>query len=141
MAASGKIADEGNDLALSLLLDIGTPTAPTAVYLALTTVIPTETTTLATMTEVSDTGYSRQAVTFSTPANDGGKRATHNTAELTFGDFAVGGIEIVGAVLTDAASGTSGTAIAIFDLGTTIYTNAGQSVTVPITTGLVIKND
>lgn len=141
MVASGKIANEGNDLALSLLLHIGSPSAPSAVYVGLTTVIPTEASTLSTITEVSDTGYSRQAVTFSTPADSSGKRATHNTAQITFGAFTNGGIAVVGAFLTTASSGTSGTLIACFDLGTTKYTNAGETLIIPITTGLIVQND
>ena len=140
MVATGKIANEGNDLALSLLLHIGSPSAPSAVYLGLATAAVTETSTLATITEVSDTGYARQAVTFGTPVDSSGKRATDNTGAVTFGVFAVGGIAITHAFLTDASSGTSGKLLVCFDLGTTKYTSAGDTVVVS-DSACVVKND
>jgi hypothetical protein len=142
MTASGKFADEGNDLALSLLLHIGTPTAPTTLYVGLATAAVTETSTLATITEVSDGAYyARQAVTFSTPGDVGGKRTVHNTGDLTFGTFNTGGIAVTHAFLTNVASGTSGKVIACCDLGTTKYTNTGETLVIPATTGFVASLD
>jgi len=141
MVASGKLSDEGNDLALSLLFHIGSPSIPSAVYVGLTTVVPTETSTLSTITEVTESGYARQALALTTPGNSGGKRETHNSAQIEFGAFATGGTAVVGGFVTDAASGTSGKILAVFDLGTTKTTNAGEKFYITTASPLSISND
>jgi hypothetical protein len=141
MASSGKFTNEGNARLLSLIFKIGSPTIPSAVYLGLTTAVVDEDDTLATITEVSDAGYSRQPIVFSTPSEISDKMLTNNTTDLVFGNFVYGGIAVTHAFITDAPSGTSGTLIACYDLGTTKYTNSGDVLTVPANVGLIMNLD
>ncbi len=136
---AGTLTNEGKDLALSLLLNIDTPSIPTTIYQGLLTATADNADTLSTITECTDATYTREAVTFTTPADSSGDRETHNDADIEFGAFTTGGTEIVGTFLTDASSGTTGTLIAIENLATSKYTNAGEVLTVPATTGVIIK--
>lgn len=90
-------------------------------YVALLTAAPTAATTLANMVEYSATGYSRQAATFTAPA--GTPRVSSNTAAISFGPLtgANGSTQIVGWLLVDAQTGTSGKASAFgtIDVGGT----------------------
>ena len=76
-----------------------TYTAPANVYLGLYTVAPTSTTT---GTEVTGNGYSRQLITFGTPAANG---AITNTANVSFtasgGNFGL----LPGSAILDASTG------------------------------------
>lgn len=71
-------------------------TAPSAVYVALYTVAPTDTTA---GTEVSDAGYARLAVTFGAPS--GSPSVCANSAQLDFG-IAVGSYTVVAIAVCDA---------------------------------------
>lgn len=122
------MANEGNKLALELVLGIGTPSVPAHVYVGLATATVDEDSTLATITECTDATYSRQEATFDTPTEVSDAMRTYTTADITFGAFTTGGAAITHAFLTDAASGTSGSVIACFTLGTTKYTNEGETL-------------
>lgn len=90
-------------------LDIVTGRASIATrltYLALLTSAPTDATTLATMTEISVTGYARQTVTWTAPTGDPSR--TQNTAVLTFGPFTQDPPNVTHCALVSAASGTAG---------------------------------
>lgn len=141
MSATGKFSNEGNARMLSNMLNIGSPTIPTTIYMGLLSVVPDEDDTLATLTEISDTGYERQEVTFTTPSEVSDKMSTHNDGDVVFGAFDTGGLQIKATFITDAASGTSGTFIGYCDLDATYYTNAGYEITVPDATGLLVAND
>jgi hypothetical protein len=83
-----------------------TATRPT--YLALLTAAPTDTTTLSTMTEVTTTGYARQAVTWGAPtAAD--PTVTSNSAAITFGPFTANmASATTHCALVSSSSGTTG---------------------------------
>ena len=133
MASSGELANGGADLGLRLLLHAdGGGSAPSAVYLGLATAAIADTDTLSTITECADATYTREAVTFGAPADDSGVEKVSNSGAITFGAFTTGGIAITHAFITDASTGTSGTIIYRIDLGTTKYTNAGETLTVNI---------
>jgi hypothetical protein len=112
----GQINDVGAKAALDYLcgisLDLGS-TATRTTYLALLTVAPTDSTTMATMTEVAATGYARQPVSWTAAALTGGTlpAVVSNSAQIVFGPFtASGGIgtpATYGALVT-TATGTTG---------------------------------
>ena len=140
MVASGKMANQGNKLALELVLGIGTPSVPAHVYVGLSTATVDEDSTLATITECTDATYSRQEATFGTPSEVSDAMRTYTTSDITFGAFTTGGIAITHAFLTDAASGTTGNVIACHTLGTTKYTNAGETLKI-VTGDLYVQYD
>lgn len=88
--------------------------ASAAMYLALATALPgtPDTGTLAdfNQTELTTTGYSRQAVTWTEPSGDPSE--VENAAEIAFGPFSADPPEVQYIFLTDAASGTSGNVLA-----------------------------
>jgi hypothetical protein len=75
-------------------------------YLALLTAAPSDSTTLGTMTEVTTSGYSRQAVTWGAPSGD--PEVSSNTAAITFGPFSADPPSVAYGALVSASSGTSG---------------------------------
>lgn len=83
-------------------------TATRTTYLALLTAAPTDTSTLATMTEVTTSGYARQSVTWTAPtAAD--PTVTSNSAAITFGPVTVNmASAATHCALVSAASGTTG---------------------------------
>lgn len=140
MVASGKMANQGNKLALELVLGIGTPSVPANVYVGLATAAVDEDSTLATITECTDATYSRQEATFDTPTEVTDTMLAASLSDIVFGAFTTGGTAITHAFLTDAASGTSGNVLACFTLGTTRYTNEGETLTIE-TGNLTISYD
>jgi hypothetical protein len=92
-----------------------TQTARTT-YLALLTAAPSDSTTVATMTELSATGYSRQAVTWSAPSGD--PRVTSNSGTLTFGPVSTDPANVTHAALVSSSSGTTGDFIYFWTLDT-----------------------
>jgi hypothetical protein len=95
----------GQAIALDAKTGRATQTART-VYLACLTAAPTATTTLATMSEVTTAGYSRQAVTWTAPS--GNPRVTSNSNAVTFGPFSADPPSVGWVALVSAASGTVG---------------------------------
>jgi hypothetical protein len=102
---AGEASSVGAGLALDAMSGRATATART-MYLALLTAAPTDATTVATMTEVTTAGYSRQACAFSAPSGD--PRVSSNTALLTFGPFSADPPNVTHSALVSSASGTSG---------------------------------
>lgn len=113
-----------------LILDVftGETSPPANLYVALVTSAPGETTTLATMSEVSGSGYSRQLITFDPAGLDSGDgQADSSTVTFTATGTWTGATH---AVLTDAASGTSGNLISYRSLSTTRTLGNGDTMDV-----------
>ena len=94
------LSDHAENLMLNFLMTSGTATRPTAWYVALYTVAPSD---AGGGTEVSGNGYSRQTVAWDTATGTGG--TTDNTGAVSF--TATGGNfgEIVAIGIHDASSG------------------------------------
>lgn len=73
------LSDYSEKLLLDFLMTTGTATRPTAWYVALYTAAPSDS---GGGTEVSGSGYARQAVTFNAAATPGG--TTDNSTAVTF---------------------------------------------------------
>lgn len=101
----GEASTAGANIALDAMTGRATQTARTT-YLALLTAAPTDATTLATMTELSATGYARQSVAWTAPTGD--PSSTQNSATLTFGPFTTDPANATHCALCSAASGTTG---------------------------------
>ena len=94
------LSDHAENLILNFLMTSGTATRPTAWYVSLYTVAPTD---AGGGTEVSGNGYSRQTVAWGTATGTGG--TTDNTGTVSFtatgGNFGT----IVAIGIHDASSG------------------------------------
>jgi hypothetical protein len=94
------LSDHAENLILNFLMTSGTATRPTAWYVALYTVAPSD---AGGGTEVSGNGYSRQTVAWGTATGTGG--TTDNTGSVSFtatgGNFGT----IVAIGIHDASSG------------------------------------
>lgn len=112
---AGEASSVGAGLALDAMSGRATVSSRTT-YLALLTAAPTDSTTLATMTELSATGYSRQSVTWSAPSGD--PRVTSNSGAITFGPVSTDPANVTHAALVSAASGTTGDFIYFWTLDT-----------------------
>jgi hypothetical protein len=128
----GELSNAGADLALNRVFR-NTGTSPTALYLGLATAAINDSSTLSTISEVTDSGYSRQAVTFSAPADDGaGKRVVKNSADITFGPWAANQPSaITYCFVTDVQTGTSGTIWAWWQLDAQKTPAAGETLRFP----------
>lgn len=126
---AGEFSDAGGAKALDAVTGRATVTSATK-YLALLTSAPTDTTTPATMSEYNPTGYSRQAVTWSTPALNGSNvPESSNTATITFGPFTAGtGATISHCALVTSSSGTTGTIDAWWSLDTSRTPSTNDSL-------------
>ncbi len=133
----GQLSTVGANIALDAATGRATQTARTT-YLALLTVLPTDSTTNATMTELSDPTYSRQAVTWSAPSGD--PSSTSNTATLTFGPFTNNPPPVAYAALVSSASGTGGDFIAYWTADVAQDAAIGQSLQVAAS-ALVLTGD
>lgn len=100
---SFELSDAGSAIALDAAFGRATQSART-VYVALLDSAPTDTTTLATMSEITTAGYSRQAFTPSTPS----LAEVHNTNTITFGPFSADPPNVTHFAIVSAASGTTG---------------------------------
>jgi hypothetical protein len=112
---AGEASSFGAGAALDAMSGRATQTARTT-YLALLTAAPTDATTLATMTEVTTAGYSRQSVAWSAPSGD--PRVSSNSATVTFGPVSADPPNITHVALVSAASGTTGDFIYFWTLDT-----------------------
>lgn len=128
---AGQFSDAGSNKALDAVTGRATVSSSTT-YLALLTSAPSDTTDLASMAEYTATGYSRQAVSWSSPAlNASNVPETANSATVTFGPFTAGtSATITHAALVDAASGTTGNILAWWDLDTSRTPSTNDSVEV-----------
>lgn len=124
---AGEASSVGAGYALDAMTGRATVSARTT-YLALLTAAPTDSTTLATMTEVTTSGYSRQAVTWSTPSGD--PRVSSNSGTVTFGPFTADPPNITHCALVSASSGTTGDFIYFWTLDTARDGISGDTATV-----------
>lgn len=76
-------------------------TAPTTVYLALFSVDPGQSGALTNEISATNTGYTRQAITFGTPAANG---SISNTADILFGQTGSAGYTVAAVGLMDSAT-------------------------------------
>lgn len=126
---AGEASSVGAGVALDAVTGRATQTART-VYLALLSAAPTDATTLATMTEITTAGYSRQTVAWSAPSGD--PRVTSNTGVLTFGPFTADPPNVTHAALVSAATGTTGDLLYWWTLDTARDGITGDSLTVAV---------
>ncbi len=78
-------------------------TMPAAVYLALTTVVPTDASTGSTLTEATYTGYARKKVA-AADLNAAASGQTTNANAITFAACTAGSSTIIGFALVDAST-------------------------------------
>lgn len=106
---AGELHDTGSLLALEALTGHSSTSASTT-YLMLLTSPPSDSSTLAGLSEYVATGYSRQAVTWGSAAlNTSGIPQIANSGTITFGPFTtVSGSTISYCALVTVGSGTSG---------------------------------
>lgn len=124
---AGEVSSVGAGIGLDAITGRATQTSRTT-YIALLTTAPSDATTLGTMVEVTTAGYSRQAVTWSTPASD--PRATSNSSTLTFGPFSADPPNIPYCALVSASSGTTGDFLWFWTLDNARDAANGDSLTV-----------
>lgn len=102
---TGEASNVGAGIGLDAMNGRATQTART-VYLVALTAAPNDATTLATMSELSATGYARQSVAWNAPTGD--PRLADNTALLTYGPFSTDPANVTHLALVSASSGTTG---------------------------------
>jgi hypothetical protein len=102
----GEFSSVGAGYALDIVTGRNAGPGARTTYLVLLTAAPTDTTTLATMSEVSTSGYARQSVAWTSPTGD--PQATSNSALLTFGPFSADPPNVTHCALVSASSGTTG---------------------------------
>lgn len=112
---AGEASNFGAGAALDAMTGRATQTARTT-YLALLSAAPGDTTTLATMTEITTAGYARQSVAWSSPTGD--PRSTSNSSAVTFGPFTADPPNVTHVALVSASSGTTGDFIYYWALDT-----------------------
>jgi len=126
---AGQPSTAGANIGLDAMSGRATQTARTT-YLALLTAAPGDTTTLATMTELSGTGYSRQTCAWAAPTGD--PASTSNSALITFGPVSFDPASVTHLALVSAASGTTGDFIWYWTADTARDGISGDSFTVAI---------
>lgn len=102
---AGEASQVGAGIALDAMTGRATQSARNT-YLVLLSSAPSDTTTLATMAEITTAGYARQLVTWSAPSGD--PSSENNTAQLTFGPFTADPPNVPYCALVSASSGTTG---------------------------------
>lgn len=98
-------------------------------YLGLATAPLDDNSTLASITELTTSGYTREVIAFAAPTGD--PSLISNTAEIRFGPLVDDPPAVAHAFVTDAASGTTGTILAYWS-GTIVDAVAEESITVPV---------
>jgi hypothetical protein len=96
------------------------------VYLALLTAAPSDSTTVATMTEVTTTGYARQAIGWAVPSSD--PSITSNVLTITFGPFTADPPNVPYLALVSSSSGTGGDFLAYWTADTARDAANGESI-------------
>lgn len=124
----GEPSSVGAGFALDIITGRAAGPGARTMYVALLTAAPSDSTTLATMTELSATGYSRQSAAFSAPSGD--PRSTSNTAQLTFGPFTTDPANVTHLALVSAASGTTGDFVWFWTADTARDAAIGDSITI-----------
>ena len=94
------LSDHAEALLLDWLMTTGTATRPTAWYVALYTAAPSDS---GGGTEVSGSGYSRQAVTFDAASSPGGTTSNTGAVSFTASGGSFGTVTHIG--IFDAVSG------------------------------------
>jgi hypothetical protein len=125
---AGTASLQGSTDALNAVTKRATVTTAT-VYSMLVTAIPADDDTLAEVAELGTAGYARQATAWDAPA--GNPRVTSNT-DLEQFTFSADPASVVGVVVTNQSSGTSGDWYMAFD---TNDVDAGASDTIEIQAG------
>lgn len=125
---AGELSQVGANYALDIVTGRNAGPGARTTYLALLTAAPSDTSTLATMTELSATGYSRQAVTWAAPSGD--PSSTSNSGTITFGPFSTDPANITHCALVSASSGTTGDFLMHWTLTTARDPASGDSATV-----------
>ena len=133
----GEFSTAGANIALDAATGRATQTART-MYLALLTAAPSDSTTMATMTEVSTAVYARQACAFTAPSGD--PSSTSNSAQITFGPFTADPPNVTHCALVSAATGTSGDLVMHWALDVAKDAATNESIQVAIG-GLVMTLD
>jgi hypothetical protein len=129
---AGQLSTVGANNALDAATGRATQTART-VYLALLTVAPTDSTTMASMTEVfapGVSGYARQTCAWGAPTGD--PSTSSNTATITFGPFSADPPSVAYAALVSASTGTVGDLIAYWTANVAQDAASGQSIQVSV---------
>lgn len=126
---AGELSQTGANNALDAVSGRATQTARTT-YLALLSAAPSDTTTVATMTEITTAGYSRQAVTWAAPSGD--PSSTSNSGVLTFGPFTADPPNVTHCALVSSASGTTGDFLMHWSFTTARDAASGDSATVAV---------
>jgi len=128
----GEASDFGSGVALDAMNGRATQTARTT-YLALLSAAPTDTTTVATMTEVTTAGFGgRKAVTWGAPSLVAGVPTAANTNAMTFGAFTADPPSVGWLALVSSASGTTGDFIYWWTVDTARDAAIGDSINVAI---------
>ncbi|HEX8489295.1 MAG TPA: hypothetical protein VF642_12175 [Propionibacteriaceae bacterium] len=126
----GEASTTGAGIALDAMTGRATQTARTT-YLALLSAAPTDSTTVATMSEVTTAGYGgRKAVTWSAPTGD--PQVTSNTNAMTFGAFTADPPSVGWLALVSSASGTTGDLIYFWTVDSARDAAIGDSITVAV---------
>jgi hypothetical protein len=126
---AGELSQVGANNALDGALGRATQTART-VYLALLSAAPSDTSTLASMTEITTSGYSRQSITWAAPSGD--PSSTSNSNLITFGPFSADPPNVTHCACVSAASGTTGDFIAHWALTAAKDAANGESISFAI---------
>lgn len=121
----GELSTVGSNIALDAATGRATQSSRTT-YLALLTAAPSDSSTLASMTELSATGYSRQSVSWSAPSGD--PASTSNSGTITFGPFSTDPANVTHCALVSAASGTTGDFIMHWQLTAAKDAAIGESI-------------
>lgn len=106
-AGSFEFSTVGAQYALDIVSGRNAGPGARTTYLALLTSAPTDASTLGTMSEVSTSGYARQAVTWSAPSA-ADPPESHNSGAVTFGPFSADPPNVTHYALVSASSGTTG---------------------------------
>ena len=136
---AGEFSDVGAGYALDIVTGRNAGPGARTTYLALLSSAPGDTTTLATMAEITTAGYARQAVTWSAPS--GSPPTTTNSAQLTFGPFSADPPNITHCALVSASSGTTGDLLAWWALDTAKDPATSESLQFAASTGLTLAVD
>lgn len=134
---AGELSTVGAGIALDAATGRATQTARTT-YLALLTAAPSDSTTNATMTELSATGYARQSVSWTAPSGD--PASTSNSGTITFGPFTTDPANVTHCALVSSSSGTGGDFIMFWTLAAAKDAAIGESIQFAAA-ALVMTND
>lgn len=103
---AGELSTVGANYALDIVTGRNAGPGARTTYLALLSAAPTDASTLATMTELSTSGYARQSVAWTAPSGD--PSSTQNSGTITFGPFTADPPNVTHCALVSASSGTTG---------------------------------